>query len=148
LCEFVRHHHLQEFAFSCCEVLMSHPEDPAAVSRDRKPAKDRERATDLAVKPPPRPDDPVVVARAKGKFVPVPPDQSATIDVDKPWWARGPPVSGLALECVLSLPEVAELRGVSVDTIRRRYAHLVRRLSPRRVGMRLADALTIGSATN
>ena len=41
-------------------------------------------------------------------------------------------VPRLELERVISLTEVAELSGVSEDTIRRHYPHLIRRLSPRR----------------
>jgi hypothetical protein len=42
--------------------------------------------------------------------------------------------------------EHAELTGLSTDTLRRRYTHLIRRLSPRRVGMKLRDVLTIGTS--
>jgi hypothetical protein len=45
---------------------------------------------------------------------------------------------------MLSLNETAVLAGISRDTIRRRYSHLIHRLSPRRVGVRLKDALSIG----
>jgi hypothetical protein len=45
---------------------------------------------------------------------------------------------------MLTLDEVAEFRGLSKDGIRRHYSHLIRRLSPRRVGIKLRDALTIG----
>ena len=55
-------------------------------------------------------------------------------------------VRGLELERVISLAEVAELAGVSEDTIRRHHSHLIRRLSPRRVGVKLRDALTIGTS--
>jgi hypothetical protein len=55
---------------------------------------------------------------------------------------RGSPFE---LERMLTLDEVAEFRGLSKDGIRRHYAHLIRRLSPRRVGMKLRDALTIGN---
>jgi hypothetical protein len=47
---------------------------------------------------------------------------------------------------VLPLGEVTELTGLSRDSIYRHYGHLIRRLSPRRVGMRLGDALKIGEA--
>ena len=53
---------------------------------------------------------------------------------------------GLELERVISLAEVAELAGVSEDTIRRHHPHLIRRLSPRRVGVKLRDALAIGES--
>jgi hypothetical protein len=47
-------------------------------------------------------------------------------------------------ERIISLHEAAEIAGVSTDTLRRRYGHLVIRLSPRRVGIRLRDVLSIG----
>jgi hypothetical protein len=47
-------------------------------------------------------------------------------------------------ERVLSLDEAAEIVGVSTDTLRRRYGHLILSLSPRRRGMRLRDVLSIG----
>jgi hypothetical protein len=50
------------------------------------------------------------------------------------------------LDRMLTLDEVAKFRGLSKDGIRRHYAHLIRRLSPRRVGMSMRDALTIGNA--
>jgi hypothetical protein len=45
----------------------------------------------------------------------------------------------------LTLPQVAELTSVSEDTIRRRYSHLIDKLSPRRDGMSVENALSIGS---
>jgi hypothetical protein len=50
----------------------------------------------------------------------------------------------LERERIITLQQVAELKQLSTDTIRRRYSHLIRRLSPRRVGMKLGDALDIG----
>jgi predicted transcriptional regulator of viral defense system len=55
--------------------------------------------------------------------------------------------NALALERILTLDEAAELAGISKDSLRRHYSHLIRRLSPRRVGMKLRDALAIGSTT-
>jgi hypothetical protein len=45
----------------------------------------------------------------------------------------------------LTLPQVAELTSLSEDTIRRRYSHLIDKLSPRRDGMSVENALSIGS---
>jgi hypothetical protein len=45
---------------------------------------------------------------------------------------------------ILTIAQVAKFRGVSVDTIRRRYPHLIRKLSPRRLGLSVRDALKIG----
>jgi predicted transcriptional regulator of viral defense system len=53
--------------------------------------------------------------------------------------------NAIALEKILTLDEVAELAGISKDSIRRHYSHLIRRLSPRRVGIKVRDALTIGT---
>jgi hypothetical protein len=47
-------------------------------------------------------------------------------------------------ERIISLREAAEIAGVSTDTLRRSHGHLVIRLSPRRVGIRLRDVLSIG----
>jgi hypothetical protein len=55
-----------------------------------------------------------------------------------------PPTAKFELDRILSIDEVVALSGLSRDTIRRHYSHLIRRLSPRRLGMRLGDALTIG----
>ena len=44
---------------------------------------------------------------------------------------------------VISLPEAARLNDLSVDTLRRRYGHLILKLSDKRVGMRLRDALSL-----
>jgi hypothetical protein len=43
----------------------------------------------------------------------------------------------------VSIDEVVALSGLSRDTIRRHHSHLIRRLSPRRLGIRLGDALTM-----
>jgi hypothetical protein len=48
------------------------------------------------------------------------------------------------LDRMLTLAEVVELVGVSRDSIQRHYAHLIRRITPGRVGIRMRDALTIG----
>jgi hypothetical protein len=91
------------------------------------------------------PKDEEAAARARGKFVPSPDDRSATGEnLSDPFWARGPP-AGFELDRMLTLDEVADFRGLSKDGVRRHYAHLIRRLSPRRVGMSLRDALTIGN---
>jgi hypothetical protein len=50
----------------------------------------------------------------------------------------------LELNRIVSLKQAAEIRGVSMDTIRRRYPEIIQRLSPRRLGVRLRDALAIG----
>jgi hypothetical protein len=90
----------------------------------------------------PRPIDAAVAARARGKFVSGEGDRPAAAeDFPARFWARG-----FELERILTLGDVAELTGLSEDGIRRHYGYLIRRLSPRRVGMKLRDALTIGDA--
>ena len=42
---------------------------------------------------------------------------------------------------MVSLREAAEIRGVSVDGFRRHFGHLVRRVSPRRLAVRVGDLL-------
>jgi hypothetical protein len=53
----------------------------------------------------------------------------------------------LELNRIVSLAEAAALRGVSKDTIKRRYPEIIIKLSPRRVGVRLRDALNLGAET-
>lgn len=50
----------------------------------------------------------------------------------------------LRLQQIVPLKEAARLRGVSEDTLRRHHADKIVKLSPRRTGMRLGDALMIG----
>ena len=57
-------------------------------------------------------------------------------------YPRGPS-SWVELERVVPLPEAARLRSISVDTLKRRYAHLIVNLSPRRRGMKLKHALCL-----
>jgi hypothetical protein len=47
----------------------------------------------------------------------------------------------LALARIVSLREAAQLAGCSEDTLKRRHASKIIRISPRRLGMRLRDAL-------
>ena len=48
---------------------------------------------------------------------------------------------------IISLPEAARLSGISEDGLRRHFADKLIRISPRRVGMRLCDALLLPSDT-
>lgn len=48
------------------------------------------------------------------------------------------------LRKILPLEQAAEITNLSPDTLKRRHSALILRLSPRRLGMRLADALAIG----
>jgi hypothetical protein len=57
-------------------------------------------------------------------------------------------VSAFEMERVVSLNDAAMLSGLSRDTLRRNYPDLIRKLSPRRVGVRLKDVLAIGANNN
>jgi hypothetical protein len=92
----------------------------------------------------PRPVDKDVAARTRGKFVAPAGERPSTDIITRPPPARGPPE--IEFERIVTLDEAAKLAGISVDGLRRHYAHLIRRLSPRRVGMRVRDALSIGAA--
>ena len=50
----------------------------------------------------------------------------------------------IELQRVIPLRQAGEVAGISADTIRRRYPSIIIKLSPRRVGVRLCDALAIG----
>ena len=52
----------------------------------------------------------------------------------------------VALKRKISVKEAAALNNVSTDTFLRHYRHLVRKISPRRSVVTLADALAIGEA--
>jgi hypothetical protein len=47
------------------------------------------------------------------------------------------------LDRILSLEQAATLCSLSADTLKRRYADKLVRLSPRRVGIRVRDALML-----
>jgi hypothetical protein len=53
------------------------------------------------------------------------------------------PAAEIALSRVVTLREAAQLAGVSEDTLRRRRREKILRLSPRRLGMRVRDALLL-----
>jgi hypothetical protein len=57
-----------------------------------------------------------------------------------------PELSALDLEKHVSVPEAAEYLDISEDTFRRHYSHLIKKLSPRRVAVRLRDLLTENAA--
>jgi hypothetical protein len=56
---------------------------------------------------------------------------------DQPTW--------LELERVLELPEVEEITSLSVDSIKRHHRDKLVNLSPRRLGMKLRNALAIAN---
>ena len=74
------------------------------------------------------------------------PDESASTPVTRSVLAGGLfSPTALELDRTLPISEVAVLVGLSQHTLRRHYRHLIRRLTPGRVGIRLRDALAIGS---
>jgi hypothetical protein len=91
-----------------------------------------------------RPIDEAVAARARGKFVAGTGDRQAAVEDPPTPFRECEPLSAFQLDRILTLDEVAEFTGLSEDGIRRHYSHLILRLSPRRVGIRLRHALTIG----
>jgi hypothetical protein len=52
-----------------------------------------------------------------------------------------PSLSPLELERHVSVPEAAALKGISPDTFKRHYSHLIRKPSPRRSVVKLRDLL-------
>jgi hypothetical protein len=52
-------------------------------------------------------------------------------------------LSALEAERIIPLHEVARLNGTSVDTIKRHHGDKIVRMSDKRIGMRLKDALSI-----
>jgi hypothetical protein len=53
----------------------------------------------------------------------------------------------LLLKRIVPLKQASELSSLSEDTLRRRYPEKIVKLSERRQGMRLGDALLLNSAT-
>jgi hypothetical protein len=51
----------------------------------------------------------------------------------------------LELKRKISVPRAAALNDMSPDTFRRRYPHLIKRVSPRRDAVELGDALAVGT---
>ena len=58
-----------------------------------------------------------------------------------------PPLSPLELRRIVGLDEASRLSGLSKATIKLRHADKIIKLSPRRVGMRVGDALALQSPT-
>jgi hypothetical protein len=49
----------------------------------------------------------------------------------------------LELERIAAKPEIERITSLSFDVIKRHYGHLLVRVSPRRIGMRIRDVLAI-----
>jgi hypothetical protein len=47
------------------------------------------------------------------------------------------------LDRIISMEQAAAVSGLSADTLKRRYSDKIIKLSPRRIGMRLRDALLL-----
>ena len=58
-------------------------------------------------------------------------------DATKPDW--------LALKQKIPVKKAAALNDMSEDSFRRHYAHLIKKISPRRDAVELGDALAIGT---
>jgi DNA-binding CsgD family transcriptional regulator len=50
-------------------------------------------------------------------------------------------LTALELEKHVSVPEAARILGISRDTFKRHYRHLIRKISPRRTVVKLRDLL-------
>jgi len=57
-----------------------------------------------------------------------------------------PQLTALDLERHVSVPEAAKFKNISVDTFKRHYSHLIRKVSTRREAVKLRDLLTEGAA--
>jgi hypothetical protein len=53
----------------------------------------------------------------------------------------------LDLERHISVPEAAKFKNISPDTFRRHYAHLIRKISPRRNAVKVRDLLATDATT-
>jgi hypothetical protein len=51
----------------------------------------------------------------------------------------------IELERIVSLDDAAKIIGISRDGLLRHHRHLIRQLTPRRIGMKLKDVIAIGS---
>jgi len=54
-------------------------------------------------------------------------------------------LTAIELERIAPLSEAARLAGVSKDTLQRHHADKILKLSPRRLGMRVRDALDVSA---
>jgi hypothetical protein len=57
-----------------------------------------------------------------------------------------PKLSALELERHISVPEAAKIKGISPDTFKRHFGHLIRKPSPRRATVKLRDLLAEDAA--
>jgi hypothetical protein len=59
--------------------------------------------------------------------------------MDKPQSDESP--NWLELERRISVPKAARIKGISEDTFRRRYAHLIEQVSPRRQAVKIKNVI-------
>jgi hypothetical protein len=52
-------------------------------------------------------------------------------------------LSALERMRIIPVPQAAQMNNLSTDTFRRQFAHLIVRLSAKRIGVRLGDALDL-----
>ena len=57
-------------------------------------------------------------------------------------------LTAIELERIAPLSEAARLAGVSKDTLQRHHADKILKLSPRRLGMRVRDALDVSASAS
>jgi hypothetical protein len=58
-----------------------------------------------------------------------------------------PPLTALELRRKISVRQAAELNGISEDTFRRHFWYLIKKITPRRDGVMLSDALELPKKT-
>ena len=67
------------------------------------------------------------------------------MSIDQTFDERAP--SWIELESVLRMTMAERVTSLSADNLRRNYPHLIVKLSPRRDGIKLRDALAIANGT-
>lgn len=98
--------------------------------------------------------DPDVIAAAAGRFVAKASDATPKHQrQDRPPPARGPPpdlagLSKLERLRIAPMPEASRLSSLSEDSLRRNHRDKIIKLSPRREGMRVEDALMLRKPTH
>jgi hypothetical protein len=75
---------------------------------------------------------------ASSSSVPTAINHSRDLPLERPDW--------IELEKHVSVPEAARIKGISPDTFKRHYPHLIRRPSPRRCTVKLRDLLADDAA--
>jgi hypothetical protein len=55
-------------------------------------------------------------------------------------------LKALELEKIVTVPIAAKIAGISTDGFKRHYAHLIRQITPRRIGVKVRDVIAIGGS--